>query len=171
MKMDESDNLLSDCQQQQDTYVFIKFLGQGSFGKVNLYRNTTDNTLVVWKEIELKRLDDKMRDEAFAEVEILSILDHPNIISYYKHFIADDTLYIELQYAKAGTLTSLIQQQKKSEKYFDEEIALWYIYQLCSAIDYIHDIGIMHRDIKSLNIFFMQSNLLKLGDFGFIIYC
>ena len=108
-----------------------------------------------------------MKDEAFAEVEILSILDHPNIISYYKHFIVDDTLYIELQYAKVGTLTNLIQQQKKIEKYFDEETALWYIYQLCSAVDYIHDIGIMHRDIKSLNIFFMQSNLLKLGDFGF----
>jgi serine/threonine protein kinase len=89
---------------QYDVYVYVKFLGQGSFGRVNLYRNTTDNSLVVWKEIALNLLDTKMRNEAFAEVEILAMLDHPNIIGYYKHYIADDTnhLYIELEYAKAG---------------------------------------------------------------------
>ena len=89
---------------QDDVYVFVKFLGQGSFGRVNLYRNTTDNSLVVWKEINLNALDAKLRSEAFAEVEILAMLDHANIIGYYKHYIADDTnyLYIELEYAKAG---------------------------------------------------------------------
>ncbi len=107
-----------------------------------------------------------MRNEAFAEVEILSMLDHANIISYFKHFISDDTLYIELEYAKSGTLTSLIKQQKASGIYFDQDTVLWYFYQLACAIDYVHEIGIMHRDIKTLNIFFMQSGLLKLGDFG-----
>jgi NIMA (never in mitosis gene a)-related kinase len=93
---------------QYDVYVYVKFLGQGSFGRVNLYRNTTDNSLVVWKEIALNLLDPKMRNEAFAEVEILAMLDHPNIIGYYKHYIADDTnhLYIELEYAKAGVRIS-----------------------------------------------------------------
>ena len=108
-----------------------------------------------------------MRSEAFAEVEILSMLFHPNIISYFKHFIGDDTLYIELEYAKGGNLTQLINNQKKNLKTdFDQDTVIWYFYQLASAIDYIHEIGIMHRDIKALNIFFMQSGLLKLGDFG-----
>ncbi len=111
-------------------------------------------------------MDSKLRGEAFAEVEILAMLDHPNIISYFKHFISDETLYIELEYAKSGTLTSLIKQQKSSGIYYDQDTVLWYFYQLVGAIDYIHDIGIMHRDIKTLNIFFMQSGLLKLGDFG-----
>ena len=157
----------SDLYQAQDeVYVFVKFLGQGSFGKVNLYRNTTDNSLVVWKEIDLKRLETKFRNEAFAEVEILAMLDHPNIITYYKYFIGDDTLYIELEYAKVGNLTSQIKMQKQNDQYFEQETVLWYLYQLCSAVEYIHDIGIMHRDIKTLNIFLMQSSLLKLGDFG-----
>jgi NIMA (never in mitosis gene a)-related kinase 9 len=130
---------------QEETYVFVKFLGQGSFGKVNLYRNATDNSLVVWKEISLKKMDAKMQNEAFAEVEILSMLDHPNIISYYKHFIAEDILYIELEYAKAGTLSTMIKQQQQQALYLDEEIILWYLYQLCNAVDYIHEIGIMHR--------------------------
>ena len=135
------------AQKQDEIYVFVRFLGQGAFGKVNLYQNTNDNSLVVWKEIDLKRLDAKMRNEAFAEVEILSILHHPNIITYYKHFIGDDTLYIELEYAKNGTLTNLIDQQKNNlqNKYFDEETVLWFIYQLTSAVDYIHELGIMHR--------------------------
>lgn len=142
----------NELSQQDEIYVFVRFLGEGSFGKVNLYRNTTDNSLVVWKEIDLKRLDSKMRNEAFAEVEILSVLDHANIISYYKHFIGDDTLYIELQYAKAGTLASIIKAKKNSNEYFDQETVLWYLYQLTNAVDYIHEAGIMHRFINCLII-------------------
>lgn len=153
-------------EQSDETYVFVKFLGEGSFGKVNLYRKVSDNSLIVWKEIALKRLEAKFRQEAFSEVEILSMLDHPNIISYYKHFIEDEILYIELEYAKAGTLAAKIKQKQKMNEFFDEQTVLWYMYQLTSAVDYIHDLGIMHRDIKTLNIFFMQSDLLKLGDFG-----
>ena len=163
---EESVQLYSnDTQQQDEVYVFVKFLGQGSFGKVNLYRNTTDNSLVVWKEIDLKKLDTKMRNEAFAEVEILSMLDHPNIIKYFKHFIGDDILYIELQYAKAGTLTHLIKEQKLTEKYFDQDTVLWYLYQLCNAVDYIHEVGIMHRYFEiyyvTIMLHFMLNNFFK----------
>jgi hypothetical protein len=45
----------SDQEKQDEIYVLIKFLGRGSFGTVNLYQNTVDNSLVVWKEIDLKR--------------------------------------------------------------------------------------------------------------------
>jgi serine/threonine protein kinase len=119
-----------ETQTKDDFYVLIKFLGQGAFGRVNLYQNTNDNSLCVWKEIDLKRLDSKLRNEAFAEVEILSMLEHPNIIAYYKHFIGDEILYIELEYAKLGTLTHLIRQQKQADCYFDQETVLWYLYQL-----------------------------------------
>lgn len=128
-----------------DIYVFVKFLGEGSFGKVNLYQNTSDNSLVVWKEINLKRLDTKARNEAFSEVEILSILDHPNIITYFKHFIGDDILYIELEYAKSGTLSNLIKQCVNLNEIFDQDTALWYFYQLTSAVNFVHEMGIMHR--------------------------
>jgi serine/threonine protein kinase len=163
--IDESD---SSKITQDQTYVFVKFLGRGSFGTVNLYRNSTDNSLVVWKQIELNRLDIKSRNEAFSEVEILSMLDHPNIIGYYTHFVGNDdhTLYIELEYAKGGNLASIISHYINQSSHFEEETILWYFYQLCNAVEYIHSNGIMHRDIKALNIFFMQSGLLKLGDFG-----
>jgi NIMA (never in mitosis gene a)-related kinase len=60
----------------------------------------------------------------------------------------------------------MIKKQKELKQHFEQDTVLWYLYQLTSAIEYIHNIGIMHRDIKALNIFFMQSGLLKLGDFG-----
>ena len=111
----------SASQSQDEVYVFVKFLGSGSFGRVNLYRNTSDNSLVVWKEIDLKKMDPKYRSEAFSEVEILSILSHPNIITYYKYFIGDDTLYIELEYAKIGNLSSQIKLQNQ---YFEHPITI-----------------------------------------------
>ena len=52
---DSQESYTSDIDKQDDSYVFIKFLGRGSYGTVNLYQNTIDNSLVVWKEIDLKR--------------------------------------------------------------------------------------------------------------------
>lgn len=155
-----------DSPSQDNVYVFVKFLGRGSFGSVNLYRHNVDNSLVVWKEINLTLLNDRFRNDAFAEIDILSMIDHPNVISYYKYFFDEKHLYIELSYCNGGTLAQLIKDQIEMNKYFSEETVLWYLYQLCNAVSYIHEIGIIHRDIKSANIFFMKSGLLKLGDFG-----
>ena len=58
-----------------------------------------DNSLVVWKEIKMGRLGEKERRDAMNEIEILSLLNHPNIITYYNNFTDGDTLLIELEYA------------------------------------------------------------------------
>jgi NIMA (never in mitosis gene a)-related kinase len=60
----------------------------------------------------------------------------------------------------------MIKQQKSLNQNFPEETVMWYLYQIISAVDYIHDQQILHRDIKSLNIFSTKAGLLKLGDFG-----
>jgi len=58
-----------------------------------------DNLLVVWKEVELERLGEKEKRDAQNEIDILSILNHPNIVSYYNHFLDGSTLLIEMEYA------------------------------------------------------------------------
>ncbi|XP_067943370.1 serine/threonine-protein kinase Nek9-like [Watersipora subatra] len=145
------------------TYIPIRVLGKGAFGEATLYRRVEDNSLVVWKEVNLSRLSDKETSDSANEVDILSLLDHPNIITYYNHFVDSSTLLIEMEYANDG---NLYQKISRFNERLEEEMVIWYFYQLISAVAFIHDLGIIHRDIKSLNIFLTKGGLCKVGDFG-----
>ena len=63
-----------------------------------LCRTSQDNSLVVWKEVELNCLSEKERRDVMNEISILSILQHNNIIAYFNHFMDKNTLFIELEY-------------------------------------------------------------------------
>uniref|UniRef100_A0A671K2R7 non-specific serine/threonine protein kinase n=1 Tax=Sinocyclocheilus anshuiensis TaxID=1608454 RepID=A0A671K2R7_9TELE len=145
-------------------YIPIRVLGKGSFGEATLYRRTEDNSLVVWKEIDLNCLSDKKRRDVMNEISILSILQHNNIIAYFNHFMDKNTLLIELEYCNGGNLYDKINQQKGV--LFKEEVVVWYLYQIAAAVAHIHKAGVLHRDIKTLNIFLTKTNLIKLGDYG-----
>ncbi|XP_066935662.1 serine/threonine-protein kinase Nek9-like [Clytia hemisphaerica] len=150
--------------ESEESYTKVKVLGRGAFGEAVLYRKTATNDLVVWKEINLQRASDKERTGALNEVEILSLLDHINVVAYYNHFFDGASLFIEMEYANDGSLHHKI--ISRDGKLFPENEALLYFYQLVSAVSYIHNFGILHRDIKTLNIFMTKSKLIKLGDFG-----
>ena len=62
---------------------------------------------MVWKEVNLRMLNDKARSDAQNEIDILSVLNHANIVSYYNHFLDENTLFIEMEYAN-GKWISLI---------------------------------------------------------------
>ncbi|KAJ3613034.1 hypothetical protein NHX12_019290 [Muraenolepis orangiensis] len=79
-------------------YIPIRILGRGAFGEATLYRRTEDNSLVVWKEVELGCLSEKERRDVMNEICILSILQHNNIIAYFNHFMDERMLFIELEY-------------------------------------------------------------------------
>ncbi|XP_071376960.1 serine/threonine-protein kinase Nek9 isoform X1 [Centroberyx affinis] len=145
-------------------YIPIRILGRGAFGEATLYRRTEDNSLVVWKEVDLNCLSDKERRDVMNEISILSILEHNNIIAYFNHFMDKNTLLIELEYCNGGNLYDKINQQKK--KLFSEKTVIWYLYQIASAVAHIHKAGVLHRDIKTLNIFLTKTDLIKLGDYG-----
>ncbi|CAG5121379.1 unnamed protein product, partial [Candidula unifasciata] len=145
------------------SYTFLRVLGSGAFGEAVLYQKTEDNSLVVWKEVNLARVNEKQQRDSQSEIDILSLLNHANIISYYNHFIDENTLFIEMEYANGGTLHEKI--SSSTELWLEKDV-LWYLHQLTSALAYIHDFGIIHRDIKTLNIFLTKAGLVKLGDFG-----
>lgn len=145
-------------------YIPIRILGRGAFGEATLYRRTEDNSLVVWKEVELNSLSEKERRDVMNEISILSILEHNNIIAYFNHFMDKNTLLIELEYCNGGNLYDKIVQQKGQR--FREEEVIWFLYQIASAVAHIHKAGVIHRDIKTLNIFLTKLDLIKLGDYG-----
>uniref|UniRef100_A0A3P9IZ44 non-specific serine/threonine protein kinase n=1 Tax=Oryzias latipes TaxID=8090 RepID=A0A3P9IZ44_ORYLA len=145
-------------------YIPIRILGRGAFGEATLYRRTEDNSLVVWKEVDLNSLSEKERRDVMNEINILSVLEHNNIIAYFNHFMDKNSLLIELEYCNGGNLYDKIVQQKGV--LFSEKVVVWYLYQIASAVAYIHKAGILHRDIKTLNIFLTKTDLIKLGDYG-----
>ncbi|XP_037551032.1 serine/threonine-protein kinase Nek9 [Nematolebias whitei] len=145
-------------------YIPIRVLGRGAFGEATLYRRTEDNSLVVWKEVDLNSLSEKEHRDVMNEISILSMLEHNNIIAYFNHFMDKNTLLIELEYCNGGNLYDKIVQQRG--KLFPQEIVIWYLYQITSAVAYIHKAGVIHRDIKTMNIFLTKTNLIKLGDYG-----
>ena len=113
------------------------------------------------------------KQQIFNEANIMKKLNHPNII-LFKEVINDvklDYVYIVMEYADDGDLNKKIKSREKmkcseNDKLFPEEVILKYFIQICKGLNYIHSKNIIHRDIKSQNIFLMKNGTIKIGDFG-----
>ena len=150
-------------------YKVLKQLGEGSFGKAFLCQNESDNSLCVIKQILIEGMDKKEKDDVLNESTILSKLDHPNIIKFYDVFESKKPKHminIVTEYADAGDLSEKIKERKNNNNNFTEAEVLDYFTQICLAIKHIHEKKIIHRDLKSGNIFLMKNGFVKLGDFG-----
>ncbi|CAI4223109.1 unnamed protein product [Auanema sp. JU1783] len=144
-------------------YERIKTVGKGAFGSAVLYKKRDDGSLVIVKEINMYDLDSVQRQSALNEVNLLSRIDHPNIISYYDSFEEDGILMIEMEYADGGTLAQYL---AKSQTFLSEEIITDLMVQMLSAVSYLHDNSVLHRDLKTANIFLTADGFVKVGDFG-----
>ena len=151
------------------TYKVIQFLGEGSFGKAYLAQSDVDNNKYVIKQISLEGMPDEEKRDTFNEVIILKKLDHPNIIKLKEVFIQrkpKPALNIVTEYADGSDLNQAIEKQKKKKIFFSENQILDYITQICLALQHVHKKKIIHRDLKSGNVFLMKSGIVKLGGFG-----
>ena len=150
-------------------YKVINVLGEGSFGKAFLCKKLSDDSLCVIKQILIEGMSQKEKDEVLNESNILSKLDHQNIIKFYDVFESKkpkNMFNIVTEYADGGDLSEKIKERKNKNNNFSESEILDYFTQICLAIDHIHGKKIIHRDLKSGNIFLMKNGIIKLGDFG-----
>ena len=150
-------------------YKVLQPLGEGSFGKAFLCKKESDGSLCVIKQILIEGMDQKEKDEVLNESTILSKLDHPNIIKFYDVFESKKPKHminIVTEYADGGDLSEKIKEKKNKNNNFTESEILDYFTQICLAIKHIHKKKIIHRDLKSGNIFLMKNGFVKLGDFG-----
>lgn len=119
----------------------------------------------VLKEISVGELDPNDTVQANLEAQLLSKLDHPAIVKFHASFVEQDNFCIITEYCEGRDLDCKIQEYKEAGKTFSEgQIIEWFI-QLLLGVDYMHERRILHRDLKSKNIF-LKNNLLKIGDFG-----
>ena len=108
------------------------------------------------KRIDIQHLKGRERQEALREVRLLRLIDHPHIIKYYASFLEAEQLYIVTELAERGDLEQLITSQRAKKKYLSEPDIWSMLWQLTRAVLYLHARQIIHRDIKTLNIFIAQ---------------
>ncbi|KAG9282462.1 serine/threonine-protein kinase Nek1 isoform X2 [Astyanax mexicanus] len=147
-----------------DKYEKVKKIGEGSFGKAILVRSKEDGHQYVIKEIGISRMSNKERQESRKEVAVLANMSHPNIVQYKESFEEGGCLYIVMDYCEGGDLFKKINNQK-GVLFTEEQILDWFV-QICLALKHVHDRKILHRDIKSQNIFLTKDGTIQLGDFG-----
>ena len=153
------------------TYQKIKSLGKGSYGQVFLIKS-----LETQKEYALKETIITKEKEVFLyftmnEINILSKLKNPFIISLKCAFKTQlnkdmEKLDIIMEYVDNGDLNKLLIDNKYDEVYFEEKRILNWLFQVCLALIYLQKNDVIHRDIKPSNIFLMADDSIKLGDFG-----
>jgi len=148
-----------------EKYKRQKVLGQGSFGKAYLVENTEAKCLCVVKQMETAMMDPKERNEAVKEASMLKRMDHPNIVLFQEVFMTrKGRLCIVMDYADGGDIHMKI---KKQQGVLLPEIQIleWFV-QTCFALKHVHERKVLHRDLKTQNIFLMSTGQVKLGDFG-----
>jgi len=140
-------------------YEIIKTIGKGGFGEVFLAEEKISGRKVAIKRL-LEENSDR-QDLILHEIETVSKLTHPNIITYYHSFINDGLLHLVMEYCDNGSL----QNQILNEKIL-YNTALKYCEIIASTLEYVHNKNIVHHDIKPANILFDRNNNLKICDFG-----
>ncbi|XP_075892876.1 serine/threonine-protein kinase Nek3 isoform X1 [Nelusetta ayraudi] len=146
-----------------EKYSVQKVIGEGSFGRALLVRCKESQETLVIKEIQLPK-NRSRHENSRQEAILLARMKHPHIVAFRDSFEGDNLLCIAMEYCGGGDLLQRIQQHK-TRPFCVDDILRWFA-QMCSATHHIHHKRVLHRDLKSKNIFLTEDATIKLGDFG-----
>ena len=169
--------------QQIEDITLLRLLGKGSYGEVYLSLNQNAKKLFATKKVKRKKTDDEMTKYFKNEINILRILNHPNIVKLEEIKMDENNYYMVMEYINGGGLSDCLNKYKEKyhAKAFPEEIVQYLMKQIIDALIYIHDLNIIHRDLKLENIMVnfdsekdkeelnMMKAKIKIIDFGFAI--
>jgi len=149
-----------------ENFEIIKKLGSGTFAKVYKVRRRKDNQIYALKKVQILNLSEKQKTNSLNEIRVLASIKSKYIVNYKEAFLdgMDSTLCLVMEYADKGDLSQLITKHKESNTNFKEK-EIWKIFiHLVKGLKSLHDLNILHRDIKSSNIFLFSDGTAKLGD-------
>ncbi|KAH7330384.1 BOS4, mitogen-activated protein kinase [Rhexocercosporidium sp. MPI-PUGE-AT-0058] len=140
------------------------FVGGGTFGSVYAAINLDSGHLMAVKEIRLQdpSLIPTIAGQIRDEMNVLEVLDHPNVVSYHGIEVHRDKVYIFMEFCSGGSLAGLLEHGRIE----DEQVIMVYSLQLLEGLAYLHESGIVHRDIKPENILLNHNGVIKYVDFG-----
>ena len=150
-------------------YKLGNLIGQGSFGKVYEALDEDKGKLIAVKIIDKRRLNNSLSNnsqssisQVESEIEILSKLNHKNIVKYYGSNQSRNHLKIFFEYCEGGSIAKMLINYKS----FPENIIRKYTKEMLKGLEYLHAHCIIHRDIKGANILVDRNGTCKLSDFG-----
>lgn len=161
----ENDNSKENLQIKKvnaDSFEVLSVLGRGYFGKVTLVRHKENDKLYAMKTIKKSHIFKKRKvNNVLTERNILIQVDHPFIVNFYYAFQTSKKFYLIMEYIPGGELFTHIRNNV-----FNEKDTILYLAEIALALDYLHSIGIIYRDLKPENVLFNAEGHIKLTDFG-----
>jgi len=146
-------------------YKFIKYLGAGTSAKVDLVRHKKTKELFALKTVPLI-CDAKLKKKREHEGRMYKNAKCPTVLELKEYKIEDNQLYLVLEYAENGTVGKHIIEKINKKEHFSVNTILDWAAELFLGLFYLHSKGLLHRDIKSDNLFICKDNVLKIGDLG-----
>eukprot|EP00041_Stephanoeca_diplocostata_P022457 m.535950 g.535950 ORF g.535950 m.535950 type:complete len:1052 (-) comp22067_c0_seq9:620-3775(-) len=137
-------------------------LGRGAYGNVYKCFNRDNGTFFAAKRLSFGVLREAEMRSIVSEITTLQGVSHPHIVSYLGYDYSETELYIFMDYCPGGDLQVTI----RTFGGLGVELASRYTRQICLGLEYLHDLGILHRDIKAANILLTIAGQAKLSDFG-----
>ncbi|XP_037668218.1 serine/threonine-protein kinase PAK 5 isoform X2 [Choloepus didactylus] len=138
---------------------FIK-IGEGSTGIVCIATEKHTGKQVAVKKMDLRK--QQRRELLFNEVVIMRDYHHDNVVDMYNSYLVGDELWVVMEFLEGGALTDIVTHTRMNE----EQIATVCL-SVLKALSYLHNQGVIHRDIKSDSILLTSDGRIKLSDFGF----
>jgi NIMA (never in mitosis gene a)-related kinase 1/4/5 len=147
-------------------YEVLTKVGEGAYSVVLKVKRLSDQKIYALKKVRLNKLKEKEKRNALNEVRLLASIKHPNVIAYKEAFFDDESqcLCLVIEFANSGDLYQKIQYYQKKGTYMSESFVWGLIIQLARGLKCLHDLNIVHRDLKSANVFLTHDGKVKLGD-------
>lgn len=147
-------------------FEILSKLGEGAFSCVFKVKRLSDNNEYALKKVKMSMLSEKEKENALNEVRILASINDPYIIAYKEAFFDEisNSLCVIMEYANGGDIQKKISEKIANKTLFNEP-DVWKVFlQMVKGLKTLHDMQILHRDLKCANIFLTNTGDIKLGD-------
>jgi len=138
-------------------------IGRGNFSSVRLAKHSITDERVAIKLIDKTKLDGKMTKMLLREITVMDACHHPHLVRLYEVVENNSKIHLTMQLAPGGELFTKLTEHGK----FSEPRAKKIFVQISSAVSYMHECNMIHRDLKAENVFFTSRDQVVVGDFGF----